>query len=497
MTEVTRAEVELAGPSHAAGDGLIKDGYHPRLTNSDLAPLKRQNWKSYNFFAFWMSDVHSVGGYVTAGSLFALGLAAWQVLVALLVGIVIVYFLCNLVAKPSQATGVPYPVISRVTFGVVGANVPAVIRGLIAVAWYGIQTYLASNALVLLALKLDSSWGPYAEVAQHGFLGLSTIGWIAFGVMWVVQALVFWRGMEAIRRFIDFCGPAVYVVMFALAAYLVTEAGGFSHVSLNLGSVEHSGLGAVGVMISAVALVVSYFSGPMLNYGDFARYGKSMAAVRRGNFLGLPVNFLVFAVLCVVTASATVPVYGELITDPVETVYRLDNITIAVLGCLTFMIATIGINIVANFVSPAFDFSHVSPQRISWRTGGMIAAVGSVLITPWNLYNSPETIHYTLDTLGAFIGPLYGVLIADYYLVKKQEVEVDDLFTMSPLGAYHYKKGWNTIAVGVTAFAAVVGILVVFFTNATAASFSWFIGAGLSFALYLALKNSVPARARV
>ncbi|WP_432565389.1 NCS1 family nucleobase:cation symporter-1 [Kineococcus sp. SYSU DK003] len=497
MTEVTRAEVELAGRPHAAGDGLVKDGYDPRLTNSDLAPLKQQHWKSYNFFAFWMSDVHSVGGYVTAGSLFALGLAAWQVLIALVVGIVVVYLLCNLVARPSQVTGVPYPVVSRVSFGVLGANVPAVIRGLIAVAWYGIQTYLASNALVLLALKVDLGLAPYADVDQHGFLGLSTLGWAAFGVMWVLQALVFWRGMEAIRRFIDFCGPAVYVVMFALAAYLVTEAGGFSNVSLNLGSVEHTGIGAIGVMLSAIALVVSYFSGPMLNYGDFARYGRTMGAVKKGNFLGLPVNFLVFAVLCVVTASATVPVYGELITDPVETVYRLDGITVAVLGCLTFIIATIGINIVANFVSPAFDFSHVAPQKISWRAGGMIAAVGSVLITPWNLYSSPETIHYTLDTLGAFIGPLYGVLIADYYLVKKQLIHVDDLFTMDPEGAYHYTNGWNPVAVGVTAFAALVGIAVVVFAGATAASFTWFIGAVLAFGLYLALKNSIPTKAAV
>ncbi|WP_432523670.1 NCS1 family nucleobase:cation symporter-1 [Kineococcus sp. SYSU DK006] len=494
MTEVTRAAVETAARPNAAGEGEVKAGYDPALTNSDLAPLKRQRWGSYNFFAFWMSDVHSVGGYVTAGSLFALGLAAWQVLVALVVGIVIVYFLCNLVARPSQATGVPYPVVSRVAFGVVGANVPAVVRGLIAVAWYGIQTYLASNALVLLALKLQPSWAPYAQVEQHGFAGLSTLGWAGFATMWVLQALVFWRGMEAIRRFIDFCGPAVYVVMFVLAAYLVVQAGP-SNVSLNLGGIEHTGLGALGVMVSAVALVVSYFSGPMLNYGDFARYGRTMAAVKKGNFLGLPVNFLLFAVLCVVTASATVPVYGQLITDPVETVYRIDSVTAAVIGCLTFVIATIGINIVANFVSPAFDFSHVSPQRISWRTGGMIAAVGSVLITPWNLYNSPETIHYTLDTLGAFIGPLYGVLIADYYLVKKRQIRVDDLFTKSATGAYHYVKGWNPIAIAATAVGALAALVVVFFTNPTAASFSWFIGAGTAFALYLALKNSIPAPA--
>ena len=143
------------------------------------------------------------------------------------------------------------------------------------------------------------------------------------------------------------------------------------------------------VMLGAIALVVSYFSGPMLNFGDFARYGKSFEAVKKGNFLGLPVNFLVFSLLVVVTAAATVPVFGELLTDPVATVARIDSVTAIVLGALTFTIATIGINIVANFISPAFDFSNVSPQKISWRMGGMIAAVGSVLLTPWNLYNNP------------------------------------------------------------------------------------------------------------
>jgi NCS1 family nucleobase:cation symporter-1 len=326
--------------------------------------------------------VHSVGGYVTAGSLFALGLAAWQVLVALLVGITIVYFLCNLVARPSQATGTPYPVASRISFGVLGANIPAIIRGLISVAWYGIQTYLASVALVLLAIKLWPGLAPYAEVSAHGFAGLSLLGWIGFGIMWIAEAVVFWRGMDAIRKFIDFCGPAVYVVMFLLAGYLVIEAG-WENIDFNLadGGITLTGWAVLPVLLSAIALVVSYFSGPMLNYGDFARYGKSFAAIKKGNFLGLPVNFLVFSLLVVITAAATRPVFGELIIDPVHTVARLDNVYAVILGALTFMIATVGINIVANFVSPAFDFSNVNPQKISWRMGGMIAAVGSVLIT--------------------------------------------------------------------------------------------------------------------
>ncbi len=483
-------------PDHPAGAGVIKPGYDDRLTNEDLAPLRKQTWGAYNFFAFWMSDVHSVGGYITAGSLFALGLAAWQVLVALLVGITIVYFLCNLVARPSQATGTPYPVASRISFGVLGANIPAIIRGLIAVAWYGIQTYLASVALVLLAIKLWPGLAPYAETAQYGFAGLSLLGWIGFGIMWIAQAIVFWRGMEAIRRFIDFCGPAVYVVMFALAIYLVAAAG-WENIDFNLaeGGLTLTGWAIIPVLLSAIALVVSYFSGPMLNYGDFARYGKTFRAVRKGNFLGLPVNFLVFSLLVVVTAAATRPVFGELIIDPVHTVAQLDNVYAVVLGALTFMIATVGINIVANFVSPAFDFSNVNPQKISWRMGGMIAAIGSVLITPWNLYNSPETIHYTLDTLGAFIGPLYGVLIADYFLVKRRRVNVDALYTLSPAGTYHYRKGYNPVAITVTAVGAVAGMLVVVFGSTEAAAYTWFIGAGLAFALYLIGSKLFGARA--
>jgi NCS1 family nucleobase:cation symporter-1 len=496
MTESSSDLVEAAGMP--VGSGLIKPGYDPQLTNEDLAPLRNQHWGSYNIFAFWMSDVHSVGGYVTAGSLFALGLTSWQVLVSLVVGITIVYFFCNLVAKPSQTTGVPYPVINRSAFGVLGANVPAIIRGAIAVAWYGIQTYLASAALDVVVLKLWPSLMPWANVHTHGFLGLPALGWCTYAILWVLQAAVFWTGMETIRRFIDFCGPAVYVVMVLLTGYLIYKAG-WGGINLNLGDVKYKGASAIPIMLGAIALVVSYFSGPMLNFGDFARYGKSFGAVKRGNLLGLPVNFLFFSILVVVTASLTIPVFGELITDPVTTVSKIDSTFAIVLGALTFTIATIGINIVANFISPAFDFSNVSPQRISWRAGGMIAAVGSVLITPWNLYNNPEVIHYTLETLGAFIGPLFGVLIADFYIVRKQQVIVDDMFTMKPEGRYYYKKGYNPAAVIATAVGAIVAMVPVLWTHGpgmhTTAQYSWFIGMGLGLLVYLGLAERFQVRA--
>jgi NCS1 family nucleobase:cation symporter-1 len=482
MTETASREVPV----------VAEPDYDPRLTNDDLAPLKQQTWGSYNIFAFWMSDVHSVGGYVTAGSLFVLGLSSWQVLISLVVGISIVHVFCNLVAKPSQVTGVPFPVICRTVFGVLGANIPAIIRGLIAVAWYGIQTYLASAALIVVLIKLFPGLGALADVDQYGFLGLPLLGWLCYAVLWVLQAAVFWTGMESIRRFIDFCGPAVYVVMFLLCGYLIYEAG-WGAIDLNLGEVRYSGFDAVPVMLGAIALVVSYFSGPMLNFGDFSRYGRSFAAVKRGNLLGLPVNFLVFSILVVVTASLTVPVFGELITDPVATVARIDSTFAIVLGALTFTVATIGINIVANFISPAFDFSNVSPQRISWRAGGMIAAVGSVLITPWNLYNNPEVIHYTLEVLGAFIGPLFGVLIAHYYLVSRQRVDVAAMFTMAEDGTYYYRKGYNPKAIIATALGAALALVPVLWTNgpgmATAAQYTWFIGMAVGFVVHALLSR--------
>ncbi len=490
----------LDTPGHPAGDGLIKPDYDDRLANSDLAPLRKQTWSSYNIFAFWMSDVHSVGGYVTAGALFSLGIASWQVLVSLVIGILIVMFFCNLVAKPSQVTGVPYPVINRAIFGVRGANIPAIIRGCIAIAWYGVQTYLAATSLMIIFLKFFPAFS--AGLNSGSFLGLSPLGYLCYAILWVAQAAVFWRGMEAIRKFIDFAGPAVYVVMIALCVYLVAKAG-IGNISLNLSTKQLSFAASIPVMIAAIASVVSYFSGPMLNFGDFSRYARSFKAVRKGNVLGLPVNFLFFSILTVVTASATVPVFGEMITDPIKTVERIDSAFAILLGGLTFVIATIGINIVANFISPAFDFSNVNPKKISWRMGGMIAAVGSVLLTPWNWYNSDQGILFTLGILGGLIGPLFGILIAGYYLISKQRVWVDEMYTMSTTGRYWFRNGYNPNAVAAVLIGGLPAISLVLIGGvlwsksasailAHAGDFSWFVGCGLGFLAFTVLERRNP-----
>jgi NCS1 family nucleobase:cation symporter-1 len=480
----------------APGAPVVKQGYDPALTNVDLAPLTKQSWSWYNIFAFWMSDVHSVGGYVTAGSLFALGLASWQVLIALIAGIIIVQVFANLVAKPSHSAGVPYPVINRHIFGVTGANVPAIIRGAIAIAWYGVQTYLAGSALDIIFLKF---WPSMASLETHKFAGLSELGYLSYAILWVAQGLVFWRGMSAIRKFIDWAGPAVYVVMIALCVYLVSKAG-WSHISFNLSTGPGlDPLHAFYTTVNSTALVVAYFAGPMLNFGDFARYGKSFKAVRRGNLIGLPVNYLFFSILTVLTASATVPVYGKLITDPIQTVQQINTTFAVLLGGVTFVVATIGINIVANFISPAFDFSNVKPQKISWRMGGMIAAVGSVLLTPWNWYDNSTAIDYTLSLLGALIGPLFGILICGYYVVSRQRVWVDDLYTKSPAGRYWFKNGWNPNAVWSVVIGGVPAVAAVLIPTAWSSlgvgwisDYSWFIGCGTGFAAFWYLERRRP-----
>lgn len=176
----------------------------------------------------------------------------------------------------------------------------------------------------------------------------------------------------------------------------------------------------------------------------------------------LPVNFLAFSLVTVVIVSGTLPVFGEMLHDPIATVARIDNSVAVLLGAFAFVTATIGINIVANFVSPAFDFANVAPSKISWRAGGMIAAMASIFITPWNLFNNPEVIHYTLDVLAAFIGPLFGILLVDYYLIKKQQIDVDALFNDGPSGRYYYSGGINWTAVKALIPATLMGVAITF-----------------------------------
>src|SRR3984893_1679070 len=266
---------------------LVITGADPRLYNHDLAPTapEGRTWGVFSLFAMWMSDVHSVGGYTFAASLFFLGLTGWQVLLSMLAGIMAVYFLMNLIGRPSLRYGIPFPVMARGSFGVIGANPPSIVRGVVGIVWYGVQTYFASKAVQVLVVTLSPST---AALTHNSIIGLSTLAWLSFLFMWFFQLVIFLSGMERIRRFIDFCGPVVYVVMFALAIWMLWQAG-FSSLSLQLSPPAASNAATVGVMANAAMLIVAYLSALLLKLRYFACFGKDEAAMKMGNFLGLPV----------------------------------------------------------------------------------------------------------------------------------------------------------------------------------------------------------------
>ena len=481
---------------HANASPLIAiPGADPKLYNRDLAPVAPggRTWGIFDIFAMWMSDVHSVGGYTFAASLFFLGLTGWEVLLAMAIGITAVYFLMNLIGGPSLKYGTPFPVVARMSFGVMGANLAASLRGIVGIVWYGVQTFFASKAVQVLVL----TFYPAAEALTHSsFLGLSALGWFSFLFMWLFQLLIFLNGMETIRKFIDFCGPAVYLVMFALAIWILAQTG-LSSLSLQLAAhVEGS---AIGQMANAAMLIVAYFAALLLNFGDFARFAENERAMKVGNFLGLPVNFIVFAIITVIVTAGTVKVFGEAIMDPVSIVERIGNPWVVGLGAATFIVATMGINIVANFVSPAYDISNLYPGKIDFRRGGLITSILSVMVCPWIFVSSPQAITIFVSIFGAALGPMFGIMVADYYLVKRQHISLSDLYTMSPTGSLHFENGWNARALIALAGSAAVSIGLslagAYGMMTNVGDWGWLIGAGLGAVLYTTLMRGREAPA--
>jgi NCS1 family nucleobase:cation symporter-1 len=471
------------GPDHSI------PGADPRLYNEDLAPVPKdkRTWTGYSIFAMWMSDVHSVGGYTFAASLFLLGLSGWQVLIAMTIGILLVYVLMNWIGKPSLVHGIPFPVMARVSMGVMGANLAAVIRGVVGIVWYGVQTYFASKAVAILILLF---WPAAETLRATSFLHMDVLGWISFMFMWFFQLVIFQRGMETIRKFIDFCGPAVYVVMFVLMGWILSQAG-LDSLDLTLGDKVLTGAQSYIAMGSAILLVVSYFAALLLNFGDFSRFGKSERQMKIGNFLGLPVNFLLFAIIVVIVTAGSVKVFGHMIMDPVEIVSRIDNKVAVFIGSVTFIIATMGINIVANFVSPAYDIANLFPRHIDFKKGGLIASILAVLVCPWIFVDSPKAITVFVSIFGAILAPLFGVMVADYYLVKKEVVKAAELYTMSPNGQFYYDGGWNKVGLVSLVISGVIAVgwelCTQLFKVLPENNFGWVIGAASGAFIYVVM----------
>lgn len=465
---------------------------HPGLFNDDLAPLpkEKRRWGSFEIFNVWTNDVQSLAGYTLAATLFVgAGINGWWVFAAIILAGFFVNFLVNLTGRPSVKYGIPYAVMARSSMGVRGAQFPALIRGIVAIFWYGAQTYFASTAV---ALALNAIFGnPETGV----LLGMDVIDWVSYLIVAGLQVVLFIGGISWIEKFLNFAGPAVYVVMVALLIAIWVQAGDRLIPAVgeifNNSTVE--GWAAVGAFFGVIGTMIAYFSAVIINFGDFARFSRSEKAMRRGNFLGLPVSLTFFTFLALfITAGSYIVLQGgegSPLTNPADIVGLVGNVFLTILAALTFVIATVGINLVANFIPPAYDLSNLAPQRISFKAGGYLTAVfGFIIGALWVSVISQMGLPVFVDTLGAILAPLYGVLVADYYIIRRRSLTVSDLYSMRADGRYFYSKGWNARAIVAIAIAAVFSISAVWVPVLSALSgFAWVIGALLGAILYTAV----------
>jgi len=453
----------------------------PRLHNPDLAPTKVQGrrWGGYSIFALWTNDVHNIANYSFAIGLYALGLGGWQILLSLGIGAALVYFFMNLSGFMGQKTGVPFPVMSRISFGIHGAQLPALIRAVIAIAWFGIQTYLAS---VVFRVLLTAIHPGFADYDHDSVLGLSTLGWVCFVIIWFVQLVILAYGMETVRRYEGFAGPVILLTVAALAGWMYTQAGATIAWSIRE---PLSGGEMWRNIFAGAALWPSIYGTLILNFCDFARSAPSRRTILVGNFWGLPVNILMFASITVLLCGAQFQINGQVIQSPTDIIATIPNTFFLVLGCLAFLIVTVAVNIMANFVAPAFVLSNLAPRLLTFRRAGLISAAIAVLILPWNLYNSPLVIVYFLSGLGALLGPLYGVIMVDYWLLRKGRIDVPALYSEDPSGPYYYSGGVNLRALAAFIPAALIAIVLALVPGfASVAPFSWMFGAGIAGLIY-------------
>ncbi|MDJ0314058.1 NCS1 family nucleobase:cation symporter-1 [Arthrobacter sp. H35-D1] len=453
-----------------------------RLYNQDLAPTKAagRRWTSYSIFTLWANDVHSLGNYTFAIGLFALGLGAWQILMALGVGAVLLFALLTFSGFMGYKTGVPFPVMSRISFGIHGAQIPALIRGGVAIAWFGIQTYLASLVLRVLLIALSPG---LANLDQNSILGLSTLGWVAFLALWVVQVVIVRYGMDMIRKYEAVAGPIILFTMIALAVWMFAKAGG----SIALSKPDALTGGAMWREIFAGgALWVSIYATFLLNFCDFTRSSTTRKSIIKGNFWGIPINMLLFGLIVVVLTGAQFKINGVIINSPSDIVESIPNTLLLILAALALIILTVAVNLMANFVAPIYALTNLLPKRLNFRRASLVSAIIGLVILPWNLYNSPVVIVYFLGGLGALLGPLFGVIMADYWLLRKAKINVPELYTESGTGAYFYHKGVNPRAILAFIPSAAISLLIAFVPALHSVSpFSWFFGAGIGAVVYL------------
>jgi NCS1 family nucleobase:cation symporter-1 len=459
--------------------------YDPSLYNEDLAPIppSRRTWGIYNYASLWVAMSVCIPTYMLASGLIAGGMSWWQAVGTILLGNLIVLIPMLLNAHAGAKYGIPFPVFVRASFGVRGANVPAVLRALVACGWFGIQTWIGGQAIYSM---LQVVW-PAASGFPAGI-------WVCFFAFWLLNMFVIWRGIEMIRVLEGISAPFMLAVGLLLLYWITNKAGGFGPV-LSTPSKFKTTAEFMHFFIPSLTGMVGFWATVALNIPDFTRYAKSQRAQAIGQALGLPAAMTLYSFIGVAVTSASVVLFGEPIWDPVALLGRFNQPLIASIALVALLIATLNTNVAANVVSPSNDFSNLNPRRISFRTGGLITGVLGIAMMPWKLLSDFNAyIFGWLVGYSGLLGPIAGIMISDYFLVRRGELKVDDLYRRG--GVYEYRKGFNYRAIVALVCGAVLALLGLAVPSLRwLYDYAWFVGFIVAGGIYAALMNAARAPA--
>ncbi|HSB10262.1 MAG TPA: NCS1 family nucleobase:cation symporter-1 [Blastocatellia bacterium] len=475
---------------------LEEDVSDSPIWNRDLAPVPilKRTWTTYNYAALWISMAHCIPTYMLASGLIGSGMNWWQALVTILLGNTIVLAPILLNSHPGTKYGIPFPVFARASYGTIGSNLPALMRALVACGWFGIQAWIGGQAINVLLTSFVPNWhtmlgGP---IQWPAFIaGYTPTEHISFLLFWGLNVYIVWRGMDLLRKVENWAAPFVLVMALALMVWAIWRAKGLGAVMEDHGKF-HSLSEFLPIFVPSLTAMIGYWATLSLNMPDFTRFGRSQREQMVGQVVALPTTMTVFAAMGVIITSATTIIYGKVIWDPVLLIGEFRNPVVIAVSMFTVMVATLSVNIAANVVSPANDFANAFPKWISFRAGGLMTGLIGMAMQPWRLLADPSgyIFNWLLGYSGG-LGSIAGVLIADYWLIRRKQLKLADLYRMR--GAYTYAGGWNLRAVAATLLGCALawGGLVVP-TLRPLYDYAWFVGLFVSGAVYFLLMKSVP-----
>ncbi len=424
------------------------------LYSEDLAPIpkSKRTWGTWNYAALWISMSLCIPTYMLASSLIGGGMNWWQAIATIFLGNTIVLIPMILNGHAGAKYGIPFPVFARASFGTSGANIPAILRAIVACGWFGIQTWIGGFAIY----QMMRLWFPSLETLPQVFpvsLGLQTGPAICFLLFWLLNMWVVYLGVESIRKLLVFKAIFLPVAALALLFWAINAGGGLGPI-LNEPSKFATSGEFWNFFFPALTGMVGFWATLSLNIPDFTRYAKSQKAQINGQAIGLPPSMTLFAFIGVVVTSATVIIYGQTIWDPVVLAGKFSSKLLVSIAMIAVAISTLATNIAANIVSPANDFANLAPKKISFKTGGLITGILGILILPWKLIADPTGYIFTwLVGYSSLLGPVGGIMIVDYYFVRKQHLNVRELYNHK--GRYSYTSGFNQKAI----IALLLGVL--------------------------------------